>query len=260
MKHVIYILMCAAFLLPISISASDLVTKGDSAYTAGQYAEAIDLYNAAIDEIGTSSDLLYNLGNAYYRQRELAKSIIAYERALRLNPTNKEAKANLEIVNSKIVDKKGDSGSFLSNAMNAMALSAHSNTWAWVALVLFMLTAGAAALYIFGSAVLMRKIGFFGGFITLIATVWCVIMAVVGKNIARSGSEAVITAESTILSTSPRVPKSRAEEAMLLHEGTKLSILDSLSTTTDTIPVMWYDVQVDNNHRAWIKSNDLEII
>lgn len=36
-----------------------------------------------------SSNLFYNLGNAYYRQGKLGLAILNYERALRLDPPTK---------------------------------------------------------------------------------------------------------------------------------------------------------------------------
>ena len=68
---------------------------------------------------------------------------------------------------------------------------------------------------------------------------------------------AIVIEPSTILSTSPRVPKDRTEEALLLHEGTKVEILDSICNSTSD---KWYDVKVDNSHRAWINADAVEII
>ena len=144
--------------------------------------------------------------------------------------------------------------------MDSLSGIAHSNTWAWIALVFFVITIAAAALYMFTSAIMLRKVGFFGGIVSLLITVITIILSICAKNIAQNKESAVVTAPSTILSTSPRTPKNRTEEAMLLHEGTKVQILDSVSAKVDSVAVMWYDVQVDNNHRAWIKSSDVEII
>ncbi len=47
---------------------------------------------------------------------------------------------------------------------------------------------------------------------------------------------------------------------MLLHEGTRVEILDSVKSTTDSINSLWYDVQVDNTHRAWINAAAVEKI
>ena len=38
-----------------------------------------------------------------------------------------------------------------------------------------------------------------------------------------------------------------SEEAVLLHEGTKVEILDSVTTRTDSAVTKWYDVKIDNN-------------
>lgn len=257
LRHLAIILLILPALTSI---AGTFDQRADSAYNAEQYPDAINLYLEAIKTDGTSSTLYYNLGNAYYRNGDIAKAIISYERALRLNPTNGDAKANLEFVNSKIVDKKGETGTFFSNLMDSFSGIAHSNTWAWIALVFFVITIAAAALYMFTSAIMLRKVGFFGGIVSLLVTVITIILSICAKNIAQNKESAVVTAPSTILSTSPRTPKNRTEEAMLLHEGTKVQILDSVSAKVDSVAVMWYDVQVDNNHRAWIKSSDVEII
>ncbi|MDE6509340.1 MAG: hypothetical protein K2K99_03960, partial [Muribaculaceae bacterium] len=66
---------------------------------------------------------------------------------------------------------------------------------------------------------------------------------------------------SVILSTTPRQPKDRSEEAFLLHEGTPVMLLDSISEPSDpTGRLKWYDVKVDNSHRAWIQSDAIEKI
>lgn len=257
LRHLTIIL----FILPaLNSIAGTFDERADSAYNAEQYTDAINLYSKAISADGTSSTLYYNLGNAYYRNGDIAKAIISYERALRLDPTNSDAKANLEFVNSKIVDKKGETGTFFSNLMDSMSGTAHSNTWAWIALVFFVITIAAAALYMFTSGIMLRKIGFFGGIVSLLITAITIVLSICAKNGAQNKDTAVVTSQSTILSTSPRTPKNRTEEAMLLHEGTKVQILDSVSAKTDTVTIVWYDVQVDNNHRAWIKSSDVEII
>jgi hypothetical protein len=86
------------------------------------------------------------------------------------------------------------------------------------------------------------------------------VLAVRGAKIASNPDFAIIISPSALLSTSPREPKNRQEEAMLLHEGTKLEILDSISVQNDSTGLKWLDVQIDNNHRAWIKSSDIERI
>ena len=257
-RHII--ILFSAILATVSAFASPVDERADSAYTAEQYADALSLYLQAAENEGTSSDLYYNIGNTLYRQGKIGKAIIAYERALKLDPTNVEARTNLEFVNSKIVDKAGERGTFFSNAMDAIARVMTADAWAWTALVLFSLTIVAVCMYCFMNSIPMRKTGFFGGITTLILCVIGCIFAFRSASLLKSNDYAVVTVPSTILSTSPRTPKNRTEEAMLLHEGTKMQIMDSVSARTDSAVVRWYDVEIDNNHRAWIKASDVEII
>ena len=122
-----------------TVSGNELVQRGDSAYTADNFALAEQLYTAAMKESGTSSTLFYNLGNAYYRQGNLGKAIVNYERALKLDPTNDDARANLEFVKTKITDRQIDSGSIMEKLRDGIVEYFHADTWAWITVVLFAL-------------------------------------------------------------------------------------------------------------------------
>ena len=252
-----YILLTGfLLLLPLIALASELTDRGDQAYQTEHYSDAIALYLEAMERDGTSSDLYYNLGNAYYRSGQIADAILSYERALRLDPTNSEARANLAFVNERIVDKKGESGSFLSNAVTSVVNKSSSNGWAYLALTFFIIAAAGVAAYLFFDSVLIRKTGFFGGIIAAILFVICLIFSINAKSLAEDTSDAVITAETSVLSTVPRAPMTREEEALLLHKGTRVKILRSMPLPGDSTQV-WHEVAVDNNNRAWINNDDI---
>lgn len=254
MKHIILttlILLLGTFALR---AESPLIAQADSTYNADEFRQAADMYLNVIQEDGPSAKLYYNLGNTYYRLGEMGNAILAYERALRLDPSDKDARNNLDFVNARITDRPGERGTFLGNALNAMSAYAHSNTWAWIAFICFALTLAGLLAYLFSQVVAVRKVGFFGGILTLIGFGICLFFSYRAAAIATADNVAIITVPSTILSTTPRVPQDRSQEAMLLHEGTKVTILDSVRSTTDSIQSLWYDVEVDNAHRAWINS------
>lgn len=247
-------------LASLAAGATPLAERADSAYTADRFADAVELYSRAIAEEGPTATLYYNLGNAYYRLDQPGKAIVAYERALRIDPSMADARANLEFVNSRITDRPGERGSFLSRMADRTASLTAANSWAWIAFGLFMLTAGAVVLYMLGPTVMMRKAGFFGGILCLAAFLLTLLIALRAASIASDRDTAIVIAPSTILSTSPREPKDRSEEAMLLHEGTRINILDSIAAPADTTGLKWYDAAIDNTHRAWIRSTDVERI
>ncbi|MDE6535190.1 MAG: tetratricopeptide repeat protein [Muribaculaceae bacterium] len=234
------------------------VAEADSAYIADDFLRAASLYQEAIDSLGPSVERYYNLGNAYYRAGLNGMAIVSYERALRLDPSNSDVKDNLEFVNSKITDRTAASGSLFSSAADKVAGALHPNVWAWIALSCFVLALIGVCVYFLTDAVILRKIGFFGGGLLLIFAIIGNVLAWRATRVAVGSDAAVVVSPSVILSTAPRQPKDRTEEAMLLHEGTKLQILDSIPGTGKDR--MWYDVKVDNSHRAWVSSDAIEII
>lgn len=242
------------------LSATQLTDRAEDAYKAEDYAQACSLYVEAANKEGVSSDLYYNLGNAHYRCGHIAQAILSYERALRLDPSNSDAKENLDFVNARIIDKKGETGSFIYNAFNSFVNLAGSDVWALIAVTFFCLTIAGAAIYFFMSSVIIRKIGFFGGILTLLLSILAIVFSFRARTLAEDQNDAIITAETAILSTVPRTPSNHEEEAMLLHEGTKVRILRSLSQAADSVAQTWHEVEIDNKHRAWINDRDIEKI
>lgn len=253
MKRIVTIIL---YIAGLTVCRANIVADADSAYMADDFKTAAVLYQEAIDSLGPSAERYYNLGNAYYRCDLPGMAIVSYERALKLDPTNQDISDNLEFVNSKIVDRIQPTGSLLGGFADSVASKIHPNTWCWIGIVSFVLAMAGAGVWFFGRGVAIRKIGFFGGIILIVFCVLANILAYRSSEKITARNTAVVTSPSVILSTTPRVPKDRTEEAMLLHEGTKITILDSL-TTSGTV---WYDVKADDSHRAWISSEAVEVI
>ncbi len=85
--------------------AQGLAAEGDRAYEAGDYGEAAEAYRAAL-VTGLDHEIVhYNLGNAYFKQGDLGQAIVQYHRALRRNPRDEAARANLQRAESLIQDE-----------------------------------------------------------------------------------------------------------------------------------------------------------
>lgn len=239
------------------LTESQLTLMADSAYTADNYVLAEELYRDAISRFGTSSTLFYNLGNAYYRQGNLGKAIVNYERALKLDPTNADASANLEFVKGKIADRQLDESSILDRLWENLVTGLKADTWAWVSIILFALFLAGAVTYLFSSVVIVKKMSFFGGIIVFVACALSIVISFAAANRATTDRYAVILPPSAQLSTTPREARNQSEEAFLLHEGTKVEIVDSVTSNVDG---KWYEVLVGPGKRAWIKATDVERI
>lgn len=243
-------------------SVTMLDRAADEAYMRGtkeDYLEAIRLYNAVIEKDGSSAAIYYNLGNAYYRIDSLAKAIICYERALRLDPTDKDIRANLDFVNGKIIDAQSSNG--ITNVLVEKSMQMFSpNGWAIISVIIFVGVLLLAAGYIFSRNIRLRKVYFFAALVLLIVNVVSVIITINASSVVAGSNEAIVVAKSTQLSTSPSSPLDESQKAMLLHEGSKVKVIRELSTPNDPRVKKWVEVEAAGDNRAWIDAEAIEII
>ena len=79
--------------------------EGNSLYQQGSYEEAIEKYSSVLADGFESADLYYNLGNSYFKIGDLGRSVLFYERALRIGGSDPDVIANLELVRSLAADE-----------------------------------------------------------------------------------------------------------------------------------------------------------
>ena len=241
-------------------SAQSLVESATAEYNNDKYAKALELYLQAATEEGTSSDLFYNIGNTYYRMGDLGNAVLYYERALVLNPSNEDAEINLEFVNSKIQTRLSEEKSFVVHVIDTFIESLTSNEWATIASITFVLLIAGILLYVFSSVVTLRKVGFFGGGVMLVVSIVSLMSAFTVKSRVEAHDKAVVLSPSVTLSTVPRIPKGKAEEAFILTAGNKVTVVDSVENINGEKAEMWYEVKADDTHRAWLKKEHIERI
>lgn len=241
-------------------SASTMLQKADSAYNANDYRGALTMYNKVLAEQGSSAGLYYNIGNAQYRAGNNGRAIVAYERALRLDPSHESARANLDFVNSMLPGLPEDGSSFLSNIHTNIVSFMSPTGWAIIALALFLVVLSLVALYLFVSNVTVRKIGFFGGLVLLFVFVYAAIIAWQTAGAADRHDVAIVVTQSAKLTTEPGVSNASGGKTVPVPEGSKVFITDSLPTPNDPVSPMWYNIRLNNQTEAWIAATDVERI
>ena len=70
--------------------------RGNEAYLHGDYAGAVAAYQEVNRQGPASADVAFNLGDAYFHKGALGPSIWAFERALALDPSDDDARYNLD--------------------------------------------------------------------------------------------------------------------------------------------------------------------
>ena len=255
MKQFIIILL-TVMALPIVAANAD-IDRANQAYKQELYNEALKLYLQEARETGVSSSLYCNIGDTYYRLKDNVHAVLYYERALLLDPSNSDARFNLEFVRGKmqLPDDAGDS--WFSNWVDQTVSRLSSNAWAVIAIITFLLFLAGVAAYLFLDNVLMRKIGFFGGAFLIVASVLANLAAFHVYHKATDASGAIIMPEKVTLSTAPREPRNKQEEAFDLMQGTRVEIVDSIA---DKASGKWLQVATAGGHKAWLNARDVEII
>ena len=74
--------------------------KANTFYKDGKHAEAAEAY-LELSQTGVSANLLFNMGNAYFKAGELGRALAAYQRALHLAPRHPDIMVNLRIAQRK---------------------------------------------------------------------------------------------------------------------------------------------------------------
>ena len=246
------------------------VSEADSAYNRGDYKEAVQIYQEVAEDYGVSAPLLFNLGNAFMQDGDYGNAMLCYQRAKKLDPSNKRINGNIRYLVGKIEDankaeQKGkrkkvteDTPNFFQSVHSSIAQDTSSNVWAGWAAASFLLFSGCVCLYLFNSNVLMRKTGFFGGFILLGISIICLVCAYTGAAELQNKDYGIVLTYKAELQTEPSKNTKAGQNEGILTRGTKVRII-SEETDADGI-VNWYKVRLNSDYIGWLKAEEVAII
>lgn len=248
MKRILYI-VSLVLTMSLPISAQNMKSAND-AYAAGNYEEAIQIYENVTKSGYESSTLYFNLGNAYYRTGKLAPSILNYERALRLDADNVDAQHNLEFVRQKTVDKIEPFATiFFVKWIEEFRNIADSNEWAYTGIIFLIILIISLFLYIFGRRIWIKKTGFGLAIATLCFTVVSLVFSYQQKKALEDNSTAIVFVPTVTIKSSP---DNSGTDLFVLHEGTKLTIKSILGD--------WSEITTEDGNTGWILSKSIEKI
>ena len=246
MKKIFYI-----FLLVFQISlAQTAFEQGNQYYQKENYQAAISSYESIINSGKQSSDVYFNLGNCYYKLHKVAPAIFNYEKALLLSPNDTEIKTNLDFARKmaiddiKVIPKVG-----FNKLLSDVTSKYHYDTWAWIAVVFAFLFLLFFAGYYFLEKTSLKRIFFIGMFVWLAGIFLSAASGFYEKSRIENERPAIIFAESTPLKSEP---KTGSQDATVLHEGTKVYILESIAN--------WKKVALTDETIGWIEESAIKEI
>jgi len=244
--------MFALFLgfLSYSQTPDELFSKANDFYKNAEYTKAIQLY-LNIEKKGLESDdLFFNLGNSYYKLNKVAPSIYYYEKALKINPIHVDASNNLAFAKRMTIDVIEDlPKSFLQRFSSTVIQKLTYDTWAILAVIASFLSVILFLLYYFSSYT-KRKIFYFNSSIFVVfVMVFTVFFAFSNYKTTQKSRSAIIFSQKSDVKNSPSLD---GEAVFELHEGTKVYILDELSS--------WKKIKLADGKIGWISASDLKEI
>ena len=228
----------------------ELATNADNSYRMGDYPAAIEGYEAVLSAGQTSANLYYNLGNAYYREGQMAQAILNYERALRLKPSMDEARENLALANSHTADRITVLPQlFIVRWVDWLCTAVTPGAWRMVWLLLFALLGISVALLSISRRPPLRKTGFIGIIVTAVLLICTTLLLIGATNRYNAHSEAIVMEQAITIKSSP---EQQSIDKMLLHEGTKVDVLEELTG--------WYKIRIADGTTGWCPSSSIERI
>jgi tetratricopeptide (TPR) repeat protein len=224
--------------------------QANSLYSKGEFSKAAGIYEQLLTEGFRSSALHYNLGNTYYRMDETAKSILQYEKALKLDPANDDINFNLQLANLKAVDKINETPKvFIIRWQESLSELYGSGGWAGAALIFIWSAAISFAFFFYTRNPLQKKILFAGTGLFVVLFFICIAFAGVSYAREKANDEAIIMPANVYIKSSP---DNTSNDLFILHEGAKVKILDTIGD--------WKEIKLADGKKGWAPKSSLGVI
>ena len=246
MKKLLFILL---FVTQI-IWAQSPFEQGNQYYQKENYQAAITSFESIINTGKESAEVYFNLANAHYKLHQVAHAIYNYEKALLLSPNDEEIKTNLDFARKmtiddiKVIPKVG-----FQKLLSDFTSQYFYDTWAWIAVAFAFLFLAFFAGYYFSQKTVLKRIFFFGMFVWLLGIGLAAASGFYERSRMEHEKPAIIFAESTALKNEPKV---NGPDATVLHEGTKVYILESIAN--------WKKVELTDETTGWIEDSAIKEI
>jgi len=223
-----------------------LFFKATDFYEAGKYDDAIEQYQLLIIQNLESGPLYYNLGNCYFKKKELGKAILNYERAKKIFPTDPDLELNYQYAKSLAqISYAGEDPSWQIKVIDKL----------FGATTIDELTILLSTLYVCAVSILIARL-FIAGIrrysrITLSGLLFFLILV----SLTFANKVMLLEKEAVVIRKKVDVkfePFDRAATHFVLHEGMKVQVILSKKD--------WMKVKYPDKRVGWVKASGIEVI
>jgi len=227
-----------------------LFLRGNEHYQNGDFAQARDAYLKILESGYESWEVYYNIGNTYFKEREIGKAILFYERAKRLEPQNEDVLFNLALVNLSTVDRIQELPTFfLTNWLRKLA-----NLFSMGLLATVVAISYVCVMVLLMLRTLTRRAKFYRVLVVSMIGVSFVLAISAGLFLFRvvekeTRVEAIVLTDKVFVRSAP---DELSTEVFTLHEGVKVLVQDESSE--------WAKIRLADGKVGWLRRDIIEII
>ena len=250
MKKILIIAFVLLTSIGFSQTADELFAKGNSLYQRENYEAAIEQYKL-IDELEMQSDeLFFNLGNSYYKLNKVAPAIYYFEKALKLNPSNADAKTNLAFANRMTIDAIDVlPKTIFKDFSDAVIYKLTYEIWAKLAVGFSFFGALIFLLYHFSYSSRKKLLYFNLSILSVVLLIISLSFAFKSYDYTVNTKTAIIFKQTTEIKNAPTL---NSDTVFKLHEGTKVIVLDEIDD--------WKKIKLADGKIGWMIADYLKEI
>ena len=244
MKKILFILLFSTQLF----YSQNAFKEGNKSYQKENYEKAITYYESILRTKKQSAELYFNLGNCYYKLHKVAPAIYNLEKALLLNPNDKDIQNNLKFAQKlQIDDIKEVPKVGFNKVIQDFTSSIHYDTWAWISVGLSTLFLLFFVGYYFSQTTFLKRVFFVGMILILLSIILSVSSAIFEKTSYNNDKPAIVFEEITAVKSEPT---ENATTDFMLHEGTKVFVFETVDN--------FKKIELADGKKGWIKINAIK--
>ena len=229
-------------------ASEDIFFEANKLYSGGEYAKAVERYEAILKSGVESGNLYYNLGNAYFKLDRKGKALAAYERAKRLIPTDEDLFANMNFITSLLEEAQPEEKlPWQARVFTGMRNILPPGGWFILTAFLYFGVAGLLAAAILRRS--FRKTGMsIAAVVALVLLASFIFLQSSVSAVHHSRYGIVIVPEAEVRYS----PSYSGAVAFKLHEGTRAQLVRQQDE--------WAQIRLTQDKNGWVEANAIEEI
>jgi len=248
MRHFLF------FVLFVNLSFSqqnDIFVVANEKYNSLDFVGAIEKYNELLKGGFHSSELYFNLGNAYYKLDSLAQSIYYYEKGLKYFPNDSSLTQNLEYLNNLTIDDiESLPEDIISMQFNYLLNYFSFNNWSIITIITAILSCFIFLLYFLSKSSKYKRTYFTIFILSFMLTSSLLFVNFKIYNVQTTIEFGIVYNDVIEINFEPN---EKSEVLFEIHEGTKVEIIENFDTD-------WLKIKLLNGQTGWVIKNQIKII